>query len=119
MTVNPMSDAQPVRGAGRELDAIIAEKVMGWTLADGTRWETRRELGYDILIGNWAPSTSIADAWQVVEKLNRSKYEILVGTFRGRWNVQITDNGNMVVTQEGETAPLAISLAALKTLEVK
>lgn len=61
--------------AGRELDALVAEKVMGWTTFeeygqtfwrapnDGTRYLEPREF-----------STDIAAAWEVVKKL---------GEFRG------------------------------------
>lgn len=50
----------PVK-SGRELDTLIAEKVMGWTsIADG------HVVPYK---GPWSPSTNIAHAWEVVEKV--------------------------------------------------
>jgi hypothetical protein len=61
--------------AGREMNELIAEKVMGWDIhpASPDPWE--RELawysddgklqgGY----GYWRPSENIADAWQVIDK---------------------------------------------------
>ena len=58
--------------AGRELDAMIADKVMGWTEQPYSRppshWQD--EEGYTILtLPNF--STDIAAAWQVVERMRR------------------------------------------------
>ena len=48
---------------GRELDALVVEKVMGW------KW----------LSGNpWAPSTDIAAAWEVLEKMRERGYTVEV-----------------------------------------
>ena len=61
---------------GRELDALVAEHVMGWKLsADGSEWLDADEVyiedaKYWRIGGNddilpWSPSTDIAAAWQV------------------------------------------------------
>ena len=67
---------------GPELDALVAEKVMGWTavyLSDGVNtWlddgvNTGRMISGDY---PWSPSTSIADAWEVVEKLGKDGFKL-------------------------------------------
>jgi len=83
--------------AGPELDVLVAEKVMGWkrgrgwfdspTNALGDRWfdAEGNRLGDDHATPEghgggdseypdqvWSPSTDIAAAWEVVEKLNSS-----------------------------------------------
>jgi hypothetical protein len=58
-----------------KLDALVAERVMGWTLADRVKcgWGS----GPDVYITGdearptiqgFEPSTSIADAWQVLDR---------------------------------------------------
>lgn len=70
--------------AGRELDCLIAEKVMGWHwfVPHGVMTELPPEHqhigGWCNLDGSlahglynrWQPSTNIAHAWEVVEKLS-------------------------------------------------
>lgn len=46
----------------RALDALFAERVMGWPLADGSAWD---ESGTRL----FSPSTSLDDAWKGVERL--------------------------------------------------
>ena len=119
---------------GRELDALVAEKVMGWrkkTFPGGgggyTAWVDENKKAMK-LISNFTmietcyrcdyfrPSTDIAAAWEVVEKmLERGGCEI--GCYGsksgGKWfevNV-ITMNGEVKVT--AHTAPEAICKAAL------
>lgn len=50
--------------AGRELDALVAEKVMGWDEVDG-KWGYPRGTGLQQVIP--AYSTRIQDAWMLVE----------------------------------------------------
>ena len=79
------------REAGRELDALIAEKVTG----DATEHPVPPF------------STGMASAWRVLEKMRETRYVAVIGTLGGWW----ADIGN--VTQWATTAPLAICLAAL------
>ena len=92
--------------AGHELDALVAEKVMGW--APGER-------------GTPAFSTSIAAAWEVVEKMRADKLSVtLTGYWEGstgKWWVNVLDNVETVATVRTDTAPHAICLAALKAVE--
>jgi hypothetical protein len=115
--------------AGRELDALVAEKLLGIKklyyeerdtdkkypryIPSGKPWRTHRIDAHPLP----RYSIYIGDAWEVVDKLIAIKYGVLVGFYRGQWSVQITDNGNLVVTHEADTAPLAICLAALQAVE--
>jgi hypothetical protein len=105
---------------GRELDALIAEKVMGQTL---------RQLGhvFSQRVGDVVPmfeipppySTDISAAWQVVERLVEMR--IMLSLIPARY-----DNGFRWQAKWGEyssdkwdqapTAPHAICLAALKAV---
>ena len=115
-------DALP---ASRALDALVAEKVMGWEWFRFIRHE-------DSYIGEFGPaqgdepiaenygehpplySTSIAAAWEVVEKLRDTQFTLerdaLVSA--GGWSCMMGGFG------EGSTAPLAICRAALKAVGV-
>jgi len=90
--------------AGRELDALIAERVMGEMWGVGPNLE-------DTLPHY---STQIADAWLVVEKM-RPYFEIYCDG--GGWVARFgwADAGTLAAY--ADTAPLAICLAALKAVE--
>lgn len=101
--------------AGRELDVLIAEKIMGWPADD---W--RRIPSY---------STSISDAWLVVEKMTEraftgfaitvSRSEHFVGATAVFMPVTRAGSetelryGEQPVQARADTAPLAICKAAL------
>ncbi len=87
--------------AGRELDALIATKVMGKPA------DARRIARY---------STSMEAAWLVVAKISRD-YRVSV-TGGGTFNVCTLDDAFVVfICESAETAPLAICRAALKFAE--
>lgn len=108
--------------AGRDLDALIAEKVMG------LRVEPCRKIGEPRAIANehghferFIPhySTDIADAWEVVEKLHMQADEegdvilsINVSKERVGYRCEILCFEAAYV-HDADTAPLAICLAAL------
>ena len=132
---------------GRELDALVAEKVMGWKRVmappepkgfplqgayhacdqwyDGDTRVACRECG-DLP----AYSTSISDAWEVVEKVEWQKFalfkhEVSKYTPEPYWTVVWQSCGEIqlhaVVDDccafaEAFTAPHAICLAALKAV---
>ena len=123
--------------AGRELDALIAERVMGWTKVSKTvsRWTEGTEIREKIVWEGKAPddlkcsspieikkySTGIAAAWQVVEKI-RGMYEckshngIVVMSDPDGWYAEFPEPIWSDATEK--TAPLAICRAALlATLE--
>jgi len=87
---------------GPELDLLIAEKIMGWS-GEGLK---AAEVG--VL---WSPSTRIADAWEVVEKLELSIAPYEIGPMK--WMASKTSYFIDSETESGETAPLAICRAAL------
>lgn len=58
--------------AGAELDALVAQLIMGW------RWPGYTTANYPMPKAKleWSPSTDIAAAWQVVEKLKPHTWNI-------------------------------------------
>ena len=140
--------------AGRELDALVAEKVMGEDVStwDAHKWgpcayvndfypEGSKYCSHcDRVWYNGSPeppvpcearwistySTSIAAAWEVVEKLKADGLMVdllTVGDVKDpSWCVTVEDlvdeDGMWFSTHESE-APLAICLAALKAVEDK
>lgn len=107
--------------ANRCMDAWVAEAVMGWekccisTLPeklDYTHWKTDTLDGmwYVQASLDWSPSTQIADAWLVVEKLAPLGQLLLDGTLSGDWHCEVVGD----TQAEAETAPLAICRAALR-----
>ena len=108
--------------AGRELDALVAEKVMGADI------ELHRYDDYDTDYVFKSPghpkclvprfSTDIAAAWEVVVKL---KMAVESDGSLWRAGTKLPGHGNLYwdETEEADTAPLAICLAALKVLGVQ
>lgn len=126
-----MSDLNP----GRELDALIAEKVMGLDVIISTHeYNKLNDVG---TASSREPiksySTNISAAWEVVEKFNRGDYnekmvsccidieicDCPIGDFKdGNWvSVSIYSPSQIKVQAFGKTAPHAICLAALKAVE--
>lgn len=130
--------------AGRELDALIAEKVMGWEvltdeleiakregtpdLVDPQRWHRRKvwfkgneKMACEECGTLPAYSTNITDAWEVVERLvstpgpNGDHHSVQVD-YSGDAVVVIDENEDWQVSAIADTAPLAICLAALKAV---
>lgn len=121
---------------GRDLDGIVALKVMGWTWSGKTAWSPSGSRN-DIAHGDaWLPyySTDIAAAWEVYERvLKLNNFEVGYDTYREVWfctnistdfrytfdlsdeefNLQMNDT---CVAGKGESAPHAICLAALKVV---
>lgn len=116
---------------GRELDALVAEKV--WpecSVAMAAIGENDEDvLSVWKLNGerNWLPlphySTSIADAWLVVEKFPDALGYFAIDHTHGSGKVGIwlnpQDFGEFPPDVMGETAPHAICLAALKAVGVE
>jgi hypothetical protein len=130
--------------AGRELDALIAETVMGANLNE----MCEGEMGdyYDGWMcfkcgeyGSWSEmdkyenhrvhlrhySTRIEDAWQVVEKIGLSIIKSKDGYLAGRYDLEqeyldvemgVIDGHLSLGYVDAPTAPLAICLAALKAV---
>ena len=118
--------------AGRELDALVAEKVTGWKLQDKQcpvcGWPYGASELHGCVPGNCSMrpppsrradtpqnySTDIAAAWLVVEKSHiLDKYSLT--THGANW-VIVDETDGWDVFIEASTAPLAICLAALKAV---
>jgi hypothetical protein len=112
--------------AGRELDALIAEKVMGWEYRDNFySWGELVTPAHWIKDNGWTTdktpnySESIADAWLVVEKLRGLGTVDLMDDDGKRWISLIIPKFKAHVRAQAETAPLAICKAALKACGVE
>jgi hypothetical protein len=109
--------------AGRELDALIAERIFG--LKDGgTHWVNSE--GKPTFLKVWDsewlsepfyPSEDIDFAWYVVEKMQvhgfNTRVEVQSQTVCSMWVKNLNIRGPEPVTARAETAPLAICRAAL------
>ena len=111
--------------AGPELDALVAEKVMGWTVGLGIfrdQYGTIRNSQstfeqYEPSI-RWQPSTDIRDAWEVVEKM-RGNHTFFIESYPvgETWWAQFTPlNVDEEYHGGASTVPLAICRAALKSV---
>lgn len=114
--------SQPELAAGRELDALVAERVMGWRSIGSDGISTFGDPPNDPLDlsgtgdGHFhVPrySTDISAAWEVVEKAKDWRITIDGGEYHGdSWGVKIANNDGYFYGF-GDTAPLAICRAAL------
>ena len=118
--------------AGRELDALIAEKVMGLRKTVRVHGTTNQAVVYtdnpyfnavvkeaDLHHVQPLPySTSIADAWLVVEKMEHDGFEVeLIYAPSNGWSVTFEKGGQFGGSYRNDhqpvTVPLAICIAAL------
>ncbi len=119
--------------AGPELDGLIAEKVMGWLphqdlihwYRTTTGWRITRPHGPASSdhegVTPFMPSTNIADAWEVIEKLS-SLQPCVLRLPNGSWQCHFEwkkDGKQWGYVTDARTAPLAICRAALLTIERK
>jgi hypothetical protein len=107
--------------AGRELDALVAEKVMGVTffIDNGELFIFEDGLsGFSIIFN---PSTNISDAWKVVEKMRKLSYFIRLADQEEFIRVRFYNPDFLPVEKPSwvvaETVPLAICHAALLQME--
>ena len=120
--------------AGRELDALVAERVMGYR-APKNGWfkdiphRVAEERGDDYLrpvdfLSKY--STDIIAAWEVMENLYKRDFacKVFIGWKSGErfqkedWVAEVTDNNDKYLGV-ATSAPHAICLAALQTVETK
>lgn len=109
---------------GRELDALVAEKVMGLKVIDGlwvrpgTAWHPAHgQFDMNTQTHLLRYSTDIAAAWEVLEQSGLLDLYFLYK--RGdQWAIGETNGVNDATTPlaEAPTAPHAICLAALKAV---
>lgn len=126
--------------AGPALDAMVAEKVLGWKAVPGhgpmeglTFYQPPDQSWVEYDIPEF--STEIEQAWRVVEKIKEKGHDLIIGVFCkdderlgdgdrteafyrvSVWIEPENDDEDNIKTGEADTAPLAICLAALKTVE--
>lgn len=126
--------------AGREMDALLAEKVMGYTLSDLSLLAYPKYKLFDIESGEFSGyvkevphySTDIAAAWQVVEQVTKTQcddtgsfYVFKIVKKHHKWCTYIkhplwsgihSELGKNYEMHQAyaDTAPLAICRCALK-----
>lgn len=117
--------------AGRELDVLIADKVMGkgeWSTIGGIYFgppegKAKAHAEHTAEV-NRIPhySTDIAAAWKIVEKLERDGimlWHIGREDSMPNWRAEFGRNHQPALGRaEGNTLPLTICRAALKTQEI-
>lgn len=103
---------------GRELDALVAEKVMGWKervdfdcIVEDTDVLIRYE-PFSMEVREFHPSTDISAAWEVVEKIVSKGFSIQLD-FEGDDYAFWINSGTRKLYEYGKTAPEAICRAAL------
>lgn len=118
--------------AGPEMDRLVAEKVMGWAIKrhyqpEGMIFHAREDDAIFVdgkmkwWANAWSPSTNIAHAWGVVEKMRQLSWKAfqLSSHDEGqRWGA-IFMSGGMEARKVADTAPLAICRASLIAMESK
>lgn len=121
-----------VQEAGRPLDALVAQRVMGWTQVQ--MQPIANALGQRVMddfVGLPTPaapqpvlvprySTMIQEAWKVADRLRGESAFVAVISGKGPqgvqpWICKVNRDGGFI-EERADTAPLAICLAALKGL---
>ena len=122
-----MTSVVSLPAAGRELDALVAEQVMGWVCCGDARnfWHTGAEYRTlsETSYGSFAPSTDIAAAWEVVAKMLET-HTVDVNAIPGesviQWGVTMQKMPFAARYPEhgacAKTAPEAICLCALQAV---
>lgn len=114
-----------------ELDCRIAREVMGWDIIGRTDdWSQK---GFLYMGGDygqlheklpdgryhqvkWSPSTSIADAFLVVEKMKERDFYFSAEWDCNDWAVNFADDNDSYCEIDSKSLPMAICLAALSAL---
>lgn len=113
--------------SGRELDAAVAEGVMGWEFISPTRSGNRQYrnadgdmilVGESALISTWKPSESIEAAMQVVEKMREREWFVEIANTPTGWFVNFIYDVNERIDcpAVAQLLPEAICKAALTAL---
>jgi hypothetical protein len=112
-----------------DLNAQVAEKVMGWVYVPSfignavTMAPPSWSQGDNVYIetAKWNPSTSIADAWLVVEEMRRRGWQVDVVTDDPGWSCWLHRLGGKLGKPQhyvsADTAPEAICRAALEAYD--
>ena len=114
--------------AGRELDALIAEKVMGWRRFGTTltlSWRTPEGIvtWEESSYPSFRPSERIQDAWLVVEKMQSDGWSAMVVTHAADDNLcefwKLHNLKAPICVNHQASPSLAICLAALEAVKDK
>lgn len=119
---------------GKALDAALAERIMGWSVdQEGKKaeWWTDAEGKRVRLREGWCPSSEIGDAWSIHDRLSELGWSLTLiapgGALgpnylsdRDPWEaILFRTERNREVKAEADSAPLAISRAALAAEEME
>lgn len=110
---------------GRELDALIAEKVMGLVEFATYAGKAKASMGWGKNGDDWKNlrslpnySTDISAAWEVVEKYFGTVGHTTIGNMANEgYYCELFNGKEFVRASSVESAPHAICLAALKVIE--
>lgn len=108
--------------AGRELDILISMRVFGNTESEAKFLRALHdEISFRPLGAGYLYSTDIAAAWEVVEKLGLLDSGDHLFREKDRWIVgdENQETGEPFYLATAKTAPLAICLAALRSIGVE
>lgn len=113
--------------AGPEMDALVADRVMGWRVAewedgcdyafDATGFAVKRLTGY--AKKRWRPSIDMGAAWSVVEHIGLLDHAATLSHHPNEGGWWVDDNHNHAIQSVAPTAPLAICRAALRAAVLK
>lgn len=105
---------------GREIDLLIAEKVMGWNAAGYTKDATLLVPVFATEVPNY--STDIAASEDLVKQLFRMGWTTILFKYKGEEEILVQlvrdDDEREIWTDEYLPKPYAICLAALKALGI-
>jgi len=106
----------------REIDKLVAEKVMGWKVIEGKGIMKPIGRTFWRLVDDFYPTINMESAWLVVERICEAKrWRVIMDVNETYTEVTFkTQMGSWIQAHsEEETAPLAICKAALKAVGVE
>jgi hypothetical protein len=126
--VKPWDEMTP-----RERDALVAEKVMGFTETDMDDWWTDDQdaacywITGELVNGTWTPSQDMTCAWTVVAKMKADNRQCKINAYNANsswWVIFAKHNGfggaiSELYEANSESAPEAICLAGLRAVGVE
>lgn len=112
---------------GRALDAVVAERVMGWRIDDPEEdaWvkdaNTLSGRTFGAHVSEWSPSTDIAAAMEVVEKMRADGWSFASTLYEGQLPYASFCKGTAKSSRNAQatTLPEAICRAALAAVSTQ
>lgn len=102
------------------IDSLVAQLVMGWEYEEhrsGAGWKNEHGF-YSHRVNCWNPSTRLEQAWTIVEKLNYDQKDLVWHVGEQQWCFVFGQDATNKWHAFADTAPLAICLAALQTVDI-